>query len=261
MPNFTSVLIDGDVLLYQVARGCETDANFGDMHVLFSDFDEAQKVFAIRVQEIEETLGVPTSMIAFSDNQNWRKSVMPSYKAHRKDTRKPLVFHRLKSWAQDQYPSSILPRLEADDVLGLAQQPDTIIASIDKDLGTVPGWFAHMRVTGEIEIEETSEEQARYRHMIQAFMGDAVDGYPGCSGVGIKTAAKILDRVVQVPGEMQWTEWLNAWNAVVYQYEKQGHTVEDAQENFMVSKILTDKEEYDGNTVHVFMPTGVVFDV
>lgn len=261
MTKFSSVLIDGDVLLYQVARGCESDADFGDMHVLYSDFDEAKAIFGIRVQEIEETLGVKTSMMAFSDGANWRKSVMPSYKNHRKDVRKPLAFSRLKSWAQDQYPSSILPRLEADDTLGLSQQPDTIIASIDKDLGTVPGWFAHIRVSGEIEIEQTTEDQARYRHMIQAFMGDAVDGYPGCSGVGIKTAAKILDKVVRTPGEMREDEWLNAWDAVVYQYEKQGHTVMDAQENFMVSKILTDQSEYAQGNVHITMPTGVTFTV
>ena len=261
MAKFTSVLIDGDVLLYQVARGCETDANFGDMHVLYSDFDEARKVFAIRVQEIVDTLGVPVGLMAFSDGENWRKSVMPTYKAHRKDTRKPLVFHRLKEWAQAQYPSKILPRLEADDVLGLCQTPDTIIASIDKDLGTVPGWFAHIRVTGEIEIEKTSESQARYRHMVQALMGDAVDGYPGCPGIGIKTAVKVLDKVVMIPGEMDEGEWLSAWNAVVYQYEKADRTVMDAQENFMVSRILSNHYEYLGGGIHITMPTGVIFTV
>ena len=259
--TYTKSLIDGDVLLYQVCRGCEKDADFGDMHVLHSDFEEVRQVFQLRLQEIEEVLGVPIGVIAFSDQENWRKSVMPTYKAHRKDVRKPIAFHRLKAWASDNYPSSIQPRLEADDVLGLLQTPETIIVSIDKDLATVPGWFAHIRVSHEIEVAFTTDEQARYRHMLQGLMGDAVDGYPGCPGVGIKTAQKVLDRVVQNPGTMEESEWLNAWNAVVYQYEKNDRTVEDAQENFMVAKILSNSSQYDQGTVRITMPTGVTFDV
>ena len=261
MTKYTSSLIDGDVLLYQVCRGCETDANFGDMHVLFSDFDEASKVFAVRVQEIEKVLGVPCSLIAFSDSANWRKNVMPSYKNHRKDVRKPLVFSRLREWACQEYPTLVQPRLEADDVLGLQQRGDTIIASIDKDLGTVPGWFAHIRVTGEIEIEYTTEDQARYRHMIQAFMGDKVDGYAGCNGVGIKTAEKILGRGLQNPGSMTETEWLPSYNTMVAHYGTQGQSVEEVHENFMVSKILTHQAEYSQSTINITFPTGVTFSV
>jgi hypothetical protein len=261
MTTYQRSLIDGDVLLYQVCRGCEKDADFGDMHVLHSDFEEVRQVFALRIQEIGDTLGVPLGTIAFSDQENWRKSVMPSYKAHRKDVRKPIAFHRLKAWAIDNYPSSIQPRLEADDVLGLLQTDETIIVSIDKDLGTVPGWFAHIRVNHEIEVAFTTDEQARYRHMLQGLMGDRVDGYPGCPGVGIKTAEKVLDRVCQIPGSMADTEWLNAWESVVYQYEKQGCTVEDAQENFMVAKILSSPSQYTNGAVHITMPTGVTFDV
>jgi DNA polymerase-1 len=258
---YTHALIDGDVLLYQVARGCETDADFGDMHVLWSDFDEAIKVFAIRVQEIEDTLGTSQTTLAFSSARNWRKDVMPSYKAHRKDVRKPLCFNRLKEWASTQYVCEVWGRLEADDTLGLLQNPQTIIVSIDKDLGTVPGWFGHIRMSGEIEVEEITEDQARYRHMVQAFMGDRVDGYPGCNGVGLKTAEKILDKIVKDPGYMEETEWLNCWRSVVSHYEKQGHSVEDAQENFMVAKILTNIGEYQQDKIHITFPTGVTFTV
>lgn len=261
MSSFTHTLIDGDVLLHSTCRGCEDDVDFGDIHILYSDFGEAKEVFKLRLHEIETAVGVPLGKLCFSDTSNWRKDVMPSYKNNRKDTRKPLAFQRLKDWAIENYNSVVWPRLEADDVLGILQTPSSIIVSIDKDLGTVPGWFAHILSTGEIEIENVNEDQARYRHMVQAFMGDKVDGYGGCPGIGIKTATKILDKIVAVPGEIEETEWLNVWNRVVHEYEKQGLTVQDAQENFMVSKILSGDWEYTGDQIHITLPTKQVISV
>ena len=75
---------------------------------------------------------------------------------------------------------------------------------------------------------------------MQILTGDRVDGYPGCPGVGEKTADKILKGV----------DPKDRWEHVVKAYEKKGLDEEDALVQARLAKIL--QKEYfdkDGNVV------------
>lgn len=267
MPRYNTALIDGDVLLYSVARGVEKEARFDtDCHILYSDFTEAWPAMVHQIESVMDVVGAESLEIHISGKTNWRKIVMPTYKAHRKDVRKPLCFARLTEELRAKYPCVTIEGLEADDTLGLACRPGDIRVSLDKDFFAVPGSFARIAVDRSVEIHEISEDRARYYHMLQAFMGDRTDGYPGCPGVGEVIAKRKLDAVVETPGFMRRSEWCDAWNMMVAAYEKAGATQEDAIENFVVSKILDGSTgnylvHKDARSVFVTLPYGLDFEV
>lgn len=258
-----TAMIDGDVLLYSICRGNERDADFGDIHVLYSDFEECRGILRERIEEIMDVTHCERYKLFVSDNANWRKDLMPSYKNHRKDVRKPLAFGRMKELMLGQYEAIVLPRLEADDTLGLSSSPNSMIVSLDKDFFAVPGTFARIAVDHSITIHEVSEDEARFNHFVQAFMGDRVDGYPGCPGIGQVTAPRKINDVVSQPGKVRETEALSVWNMMTAAYEEKGVDISAVHENYMVSRILHRYEEYTprNGKVHIKLPTGVTFTV
>lgn len=262
----TRALIDADVLLYRVTRANERDAQFDeDTHILFSDFNECRAQIEEDIQALLDKTGCKSFRLYLSGDRNWRKDVMPSYKNHRKDTRKPLAFARLKQYLEDTYDCQKVDRLEADDLLGIdGALGGGIIVSLDKDFFTIPGWFARIGMDWEVTIHHTTAPQARYYHFLQAFMGDRTDGYAGCPGIGPKSAEKAINKVVAFDGLVQESEALNVWQMIVDNYTRQGLTVDDAVENYMVSKILdgvTGLYDFDKNQVTIELPHGVIHHV
>ena len=86
-------------------------------------------------------------------------------------------------------------RLEADDVLAIRNKQlnelgvSNVIVSVDKDLLQIPG--VHYNPIKD-EIQSITEFSASYNFWKQVLMGDVTDGIYGISGVGPKTAEKIL---------------------------------------------------------------------
>ena len=82
-----------------------------------------------------------------------------------------------------------------------------------------------------------SEWDAFLAHMKQTLMGDAVDCYPGCPGVGPVSARRILD----VDGD-EYAVWLD----VVAAFEKAGLTEEDTLVQARLARILQSSDyNYD----------------
>ena len=73
--------------------------------------------------------------------------------------------------------------------------------------------------------------------MYQTLIGDTVDGYYGCKGIGEKRAKKILGEV----GEKSLAEM---WKAVKETFVKGGMTEEEALLNARMARILH-FEDYD----------------
>ena len=73
--------------------------------------------------------------------------------------------------------------------------------------------------------------------MYQTLIGDTVDGYYGCKGIGDKTAKKILGNI----GENSLTEM---WKKVVETFIAKGFTEDDALLNARMARILH-SEDYD----------------
>lgn len=239
----TKLLIDGDVLAFAVAAGCEVNIRWGDgIWSTQLDEREAFQVADTRIKEWRALLQADSVLIAFSDSRNWRKEILPSYKFNRKG-KKPLGFAPLREYLCETYPSKVLPTLEADDVLGLeATKPKRqrqIIVSIDKDLKSIPGLLWNPDKP-ELGIQEITKEEADFNHLMQALTGDSTDGYSGCPGIGPKTAEKILASAT------------NKWKEVVKVYEKASLSETVALEQARVARILR-HGEYDTKKQEVIL--------
>ena len=141
----------------------------------------------------------------------FRSEAFPEYKAQREatpeDIRKsvPIIKDLLRAWN-----ISILEvdGYEADDVIGtLATKAgelgvDTYMLTPDKDYGQLVTEHVHIyrpRHGGGYEVMGPEEVKAKYNIPsptavidLLALMGDAADNFPGCPGVGEKTAAKLI---------------------------------------------------------------------
>ena len=126
---------------------------------------------------------------------NYREDIFPEYKANRKDMEKPVHYEAARNYLIDRWNAEVIDGMEADDALGLAQQDNTIIASIDKDLDCVPGW--HYNFVKDV-LYEVETDDADYFFFRQLLTGDATDNIPGLPGVGNKTADKILAKAYTI---------------------------------------------------------------
>ena len=258
-----SALIDADILAYQAAVTAEQAHDWGDgLWTLHAFESEAIASFASMVNVITEKVDGSLAILAFSDSQNWRKEVLPTYKANRSGIRKPMLLTFIKDWAKDHYSFIQYPRLEGDDVMGItATKPvktpgdELIICSIDKDFKSVPGKHYNF---GRDEFFEVNEHQADIAHMMQTLTGDSTDGYSGCPGCGPKTAEKILKAALD-----EGTPWANPqqlreiyWKHVLQAYEKAGFGEEEALTQARVARILRHGEyDHKTNQVKLWTPT------
>lgn len=213
------IIVDADSLIYSAAANAETKMDWeGDGEIEFSfNLDMAQYRLGNSVLCLKKKLNAHHMILAVSDYENFRKEIMPAYKAHRSKTRKPQGLSELKKYLKSEFLTYQRPKLEADDVVGIlaTKVPENekdllfgcerMIVSGDKDLLTVPG--LHYSLTQKRQLTVTLEE-ADYRHMFQTLTGDPTDGYKGCPGVGPKKAEKIL---ASVPRDQWWPTIVNAY--------------------------------------------------
>ena len=67
-----TILIDADVVLYEVTTACEVATDWGnDMWTLHSDFKEACQRFDCWVKDMMDTLSADKAVLAFSGELNW----------------------------------------------------------------------------------------------------------------------------------------------------------------------------------------------
>ena len=234
-PKETVLLIDGDLYLYRAAAAAEEEVDWGDdVWSLVSDLKEAKKIFVNTVIEICESLDCFNVIVAFSDKDNFRHDIDPTYKGGRKKVRKPVGYKELRAWAIERYKAHVEPLLEADDVLGIcgsAPEFDVIMVSDDKDLKSIPGSL-YRPMSG--EFSTISKQQADKAFLKQALMGDITDGYGGCPGVGEKTAERILAKDP-------------TWSAVVNEYSKKSLSHDHALAQARLARILRFEDWDDEN--------------
>jgi DNA polymerase-1 len=236
----TTLLIDGDILLYQEAASVEVAFDWGDdIWSLTADASLAKQAVDVWIAQHKELLNADDVIITLTSPNNWRKDVLPTYKYNRKGKRKPVVFPALRDYCRETYRVIDYDTLEADDVMGILAtggikkiKGDKIIVSEDKDMKTIPGYLYNPNRPEE-GIQCLSKKQADLNHLSQALTGDSTDGYSGCPGVGPKTAEKILKR--------------GTWEEVLGAYTKAGLTETDALVQARVSRILR-KGEFSANT-------------
>jgi len=152
----------------------------------------------------------PSHIVAAFDfgGPTWRHHLYAAYRAHRAPMPEALRKSLPELYAQlDQFNIKVLciPEVEADDVIAttvmrwLAEgRGEAIVVSTDKDLhvliqhGAViwdhfkNEWHDSAWVENKFGVPPTQLAE------LLALMGDATDGIPGVSKVGMKTAAKLL---------------------------------------------------------------------
>ena len=250
----TTLLIDGDILVYQRTAANEVETDWGDdLWTLHSDANKAWQEIVSELEWLREQLGADHIVIAKSDDHNFRKDILPSYKANRKGTRKPVAYKAMWEMLElhEDYEVFHRPGLEGDDVLGIlatakAQFPGRkIIVSIDKDMRTIPGFLLNLNTARKGMAEDPStdlgdyinlvtEEEADDWHLEQTLTGDPTDGYKVCPSFGPVKVSKLRE---SCGGELTWT-------GVVQAYEKAALTEEDALVQARCARILQ-VEDYD----------------
>ena len=241
----TTLLVDGDINAYQIAASIEIATNWGDgLWTLHSDENIGIARIEDQIESWKEDVGADRVVVALSDTVNFRCNVLPTYKHNRKDTRKPLCLPAMRAFLEENYECFIRPGLEGDDILGILAtsrkiiKGDKIIASIDKDIRTIPCTFYRSSHRKE-GVQEVSEASADHFHLMQTLGGDATDGYSGCPGIGMKRAAGILAEFTEGDlDDIQEFDLAAAWETVLETYEKKGLGEEEALTQARVARIL-----------------------
>lgn len=226
----TTLLIDGDILLYEAANRVEKIFDWGnDLWSIGADMNEAKGHYLSKVAELELKFGCDSIVCVSDPRGTFRHDLYEGYKSNRRN-RKPLCFKALRDWAIDELGATFYSRLEADDTIGILATSgmieDPVVVTIDKDLKSVPGRHYNWTKDAEGIVEVTKEEADKF-HLLQTMTGDSVDGYSGIPGVGPKTALKILEKEGYT------------WETVVKAYEKAKLLESDARLNAWMAKILT----------------------
>ena len=229
------ILIDADMFAFQACSSVEKEVDWGNgISTLHADFEEAKGRFIEKLDYAIERafsylkyVGDFETIFCLTDTDNFRKKILPTYKANRKGKRKPLCYWKIVEWLKENYTTYQKPSLEADDCIGILatmkkNKGNVLILSGDKDMKCLPAKFYDY---GREELSETTEAQADYWHLYQTLIGDTTDGYSGCPKVGKVNATKLLDASP-------------TWDTVVKAYEKQGLTEADALEQARVARIL-----------------------
>jgi len=233
----THLLIDADILLFKASAHCEKPIEWTEGFWTLHSFEEdALLYFNDRITEWKDKFETEKVTLCLTDTENWRKEVLPSYKEHRKATRKPLILPVLRQKLLDRYDAVVWPNLEADDVLGImATESSTekrIVISEDKDLKTIPCTLYNPEKD---ILTDNDEFTADYWHMMQTLIGDATDNYTGCPSIGPVTATKLLSKA---------SDQRTMWETVVSTYSKKGLGVSEALVQARVARILRFEDFY-----------------
>lgn len=272
-----TLLIDGDVIAYQVAATNQTDIDWGD-ETTSTVLTEEKAIAAVdhQVAHLKKLLKADEAILCLTDGINWRMDVLPSYKSNRADKVRPELLPVMRQHILDNHKSYLRPTLEGDDCMGiLATHPtlikgEKIIVSIDKDMKTIPTKVYNPNRDGE-GIVDVSDAEADWWHLFQTITGDTTDGYKGCPNAGKETAIELLaNPYILEPYEYTFqrgkrkgeteTRYLkiktdDVWASIVSLYERQGLTEDDALAQARVARILRSSDfDFKNKKVKLWNP-------
>ena len=168
----------------------------------------------------------PTYMaVAFDHGKTFRHEAFPAYKAQREETPEdirasvPIIKDILEAY---HIPVLQADGFEADDVIGTLATAagregiETYMLTPDKDYGQLVGGNVYIyrpRHGGGYDTLGVSEVTQKYGIAttaqvidLLALMGDSADNFPGCPGVGEKTAAKLITQFGSIDNMLAHTD-------------------------------------------------------
>lgn len=192
--------------------------------------------------------------VAFDHGKTFRHEAYPQYKAQREETPEdiklsvPIIKDILKGY---KIPILQVDGYEADDVIGTvatkagADGIETYMLTPDKDYGQLikPNVFMYRpRHGGGYDVIGEKEVEAKYgiptpAQVIDllALMGDSADNFPGCPGVGEKTAVKLINQFGSVSNLLANTTQLKG-----KMKEKVEGAADDIKMSYFLATIKTD---------------------
>ena len=212
--------------------------------------------FVNTLQEVLEKEHPTHIGVAFDPHgPTFRSDRFPAYKAQRDAT--PEDIHKAVPIIKDLLAAYRIPVLqadgyEADDVIGtLAKKADSIdnlqtfMLTPDKDYGQLVSENVKIyrpRHGGGYEVMGPNEVCAKYgitspKQVIDllALMGDSADNFPGCPGVGEKTATKLINDFNSVDELLQRTHELKG----ALKQKVEDH-VDDIRMSYFLATICTE---------------------
>ncbi len=186
--------------------------------------------------------------VAFDLGKTFRNDVFPEYKAQREAT--PEDIRLAVPIIKDLMSAMRITCLEAegfeaDDIIGTlalkagSQGIETYMLTPDKDYGQLVGGNVYIYRPRHGGGYETLDEKAVCDKFgittplqvidILALMGDSADNFPGCPGIGPKTATQLINQFGSVEGLLSHTQELKG---------KMKEKVEAATEDIKMSKFL-----------------------
>ena len=215
------------------SKGLNTSAILGFVNTLHE----------IITKERPDYLGV-----AFDHGKTFRHEAFPAYKAQRQETPEditqsvPIIKQILRAF---HIPILQADGFEADDVIGTLaikaaeKNVETYMLTPDKDYGQLirknvfmyrPRHGGGYDVIGEHEIAEKYGISTPAQVIdLLALMGDSADNFPGCPGVGEKTAVKLINEFGSTESLILHADQLKG---------KMREKVENAVEDIKMSKFL-----------------------
>ena len=204
--------------------------------------------FCNTLQEIMQKEKPTYLGVAFDHGKTFRHEAFPAYKAQRDET--PEDIKQSVPWIKDILRALRIPvyqadGFEADDVIGtLATKAGqagvkTFMLTPDKDYGQLVSDNVMMykpRHGGGYDVIDKTALTSQYGIStpdqvidLLALMGDSADNFPGCPGVGEKTAVKLINEFGSVDALLQHTDQLKG---------KMKEKVEGAVDDIKMSKFL-----------------------
>ena len=241
--------IDGDLIVYQTCCIFNEDDDLSRRQII--------KYINKKIDNLMSSAECDTYIMFVTTNTNFRDDLVDDYKANRDPKDRPINLSWAKRWCTENLNTHYHAKLEADDLLGIFMNDNTILWSLDKDLRQIPGKHlddATQKVIeiseeGIIRVDEKTSSSGKITKKVyfdgtigfyyQLLIGDDTDYIVGCGkrlpavyksgpnrgksyvkrkGVGPLAAVKILTKAVINKGKNTLLE--AALNSVVMEYRK-----------------------------------------
>lgn len=205
-------LVDGDIVAYAVSSACDgryyklvdgTELKYKKEAISYckkngiteepellydpEDWADVENSLEHFMQDVLEFSHCSSSKVYLTGRNNFRYSIATilPYKGNRKDQKMPHWLPSCREHLIEEWGATFKEGLEADDLLGLAQQQDgsTVICSSDKDLLTIPG--RHYNFNSKKLCEVTIKDAYR-KFYEQVLTGDSTDNILGLHKIGTK---------------------------------------------------------------------------
>lgn len=207
-----TILIDGDILVYEMACSVETPiyvvasaiyqkrstaelkAKSKGLSVTkrrnIGSMNQVRMNLRAKLKTIFENVGSRTYemyLTASAVKQNFRADIatLLPYKGNRIDLERPFYYEKVRELLVNEYKAIMITGQEADDILGIRQYEIakqhgnfefSCIATIDKDLQMIEGNHYHLK---KHLLTTVSEEEGLKHFYCQLLKGDCIDNIPG----------------------------------------------------------------------------------